>query len=100
MYPQLKGALTCCAVDWLLAVMPLSYCVFEVDWEGAGLPRVIHLLLLRGLVGSVGGLMGPVGGLVGRQAVMLTPRMRLLLDVVVLRGLGVIGEGLGLLLLG
>ena len=95
MYPQLRGALTCCAVDWLLAVVPLSYCVFEVDWEGAGLPRVIHLLLHRGLVGSVGGLVGPVGGLVGRQAVMQTPRMRLWWDAVVLQGLGVIEEGLG-----
>ena len=97
---QLQSALICCAVDWQLAVMPLSCCGFLVDWEGVGLAAVIHLLLLQKLVGSVGELVGPVGESVGRQAVMLSPRMRLWWDVVVLRGLGVTGEELGLLLLG
>ena len=80
--------------------MPLLCCGFEVDWEGVGLVAVIHLLLPLELVGLVVELVDRVEELVGRQAVMQTPRMRLWWGVVVLRGLGVTGEGLGLLLLG
>ena len=96
----MQGAPICCEGEWRLAVMPLSCCGFLVDWEGVGLEAAIHLLLLPGLVGSFGELVGPVGGSVGRQVVMLSLRMRLWWDVAVLRGLGVTGEELGLLLLG